>query len=359
MTETHPKTDWNRLNNVLSQAVLDKDCLDELLEELGCTRWSRSRGGRRRFPCPVHEGVGHHMQINTSGYAMPIRWCCFSQQCHVKWKPSLLGLVRGTLSTREDRKVPMKEVVDFIQRFVGDLPDYQPEPPRPKPTPKLLNLTREQVRERLTIPSPYFVDRGFPPEVLDAFDVGYSPVLGREVVPLYDDTGEVCIGFEARSNKPLCGDCKKYHMPGTECRYGQSKWRGLPGFLKDQYLYNYARAVDTEAPFVFLVEGSPDVFRLAEAGYIGVAILGSDATEKQLRKLAALGKEVWIAFDNDDAGLAARERFWDKKLRSGIRFSTESFTVPNPYKDLGEMPPAEIKRAVESHIEAMKNRIPF
>jgi hypothetical protein len=350
MTDTSIRTDWNRLNNVLSQAILDRNRLDELLDDLGCDRRGMSYRGKTRLRCPVHEGDGPNMQIDIGGYGLPVRWCCFTQQCHAKWKPSLLGLVRGTLSTRVGREVSMRDAVGYLKGFVGYLPELAPIRRRPRPEPTLLELTREQVRHQLMIPSRYFLERGFSREVLDAFDVGYSPKLERDVVPLYDETGEVCIGYEARSNKPRCDACKRFHWPGEACRSGESKWLGLSGFPKHSYLYNYARAKATTSPFVFLVEGTPDVLRLADAGFIGVALLGSDASEVQLGLLTDLGKEIWVAFDDDDAGRAASERFFKKK----VGFRAVSFPVPEPYKDLGETPADELRGQIEDHVNSSR-----
>jgi hypothetical protein len=347
------KIDWNALNNALSRAVLEKGLLDEILDDLGC-RWRRGPGwGSSRTACPVHEGDGQNMQVDTNGHDLPIRWCCYSNRCHEEYKPSLLGLVRGVLSQREGGKARMRDAVDYLTRFVGNVPvprTMSRPDPEPMSGPELLDLTREQVRGPLTIPSPYFIGRGFSPAVLDAFDVGDSKKLRRAVVPLYDDEGTTCIGYVARSKRPECGRCGSNH-DGPDCQYGQPKWTMPRGFPSSTYLYNYAAAKASDAPFIFLVEGAPDVFRVAEAGYVGVALLGSDASDGQLRKLAGLGKEVWIAFDNDEAGKAAEERFWRKKIASGVSLPTRNFTTPEPYKDLGDTPSAELGRAIRIQVE--------
>jgi DNA primase len=74
---------------------------------------------------------------------------------------------------------------------------------------------------------------------------------------------------------------------------------GPEGSGKNAYLFNYARAKATEAPFVLLVEGPPDVLDLAEAGFVGVALLGSAAPAAQVRMPASLGKEVLLASESD------------------------------------------------------------
>jgi hypothetical protein len=213
--------------------------------------------------------------------------------------------------------------------------------------PRTLRLSRDQVRRALAIPSKHFLSRGFSPEVLDAFDVGESAKLKRAVVPLYDDTGEACTGYTVRSLKPPCQACNQHHEPGVDCRWGQQRWGIMGGFPKRTYLYNYARAKKTDSPVIFLTEGPPDVWRLAESGHVAVALLGADATDEQLHKLAALGKTVRVAFDNDPPGVAARERFQRKQAASGIDFPWAFFSAPAEYKDLGETPVEELRRAVQ------------
>jgi hypothetical protein len=352
MTGSAYSVDWNQINNTLSQAILDRGLLEDLLGDLGCDLGFTRRGVQYRMPCPVHDGDVRNMEVTTGGYELPVRWCCYSRQCHDEYKPSLLGLVRGVLSRQREKVVRVREAAAFMARYAGDVEiEASATRARPEPEPVLLDLTREQVRRRLDIPSAYFLGRGFPEEVLDAFDVGYSGKLRRAVVPLYDETAQTCVGFLARSHRPPCEDCKRHHDPGQECRYGQPKWQAMSGFPRETYLYNYAAAAATAAPFVFLVEGAPDVFRLAEAGYVGVALLGCDASEAQLGKLAALGKEIWVAFDNDEAAEAARERLRKKSL--GLRIPFQTFSAPKPYKDLGDTPADQLRREIGEQVEEM------
>jgi hypothetical protein len=339
-------TNWNGINNALSRAILDGDRLNDLLDDLGCDTRGH-RWGAYRLPCPVHDGDGPNMTILTHGYDLPIRWACHSHHCHDTFKPSLLGLVRGALTAQRGEPVSMRESVDYLKRFAGDVAaTHEKMSPRPQAGPTLLDLTREQVRERLEIPSPYFLSRGFSRDVLDSFDVGHSAKLNREVVPLYDELGTTCIGYVARTNKPFCTGCDGHHEPGAHRLFGEPKWKAMQGFPRATYLYNYAAANAADSPFIFLVEGPPDVLRLAEAGFVGVALLGCDASPQQLAKLAALGKEIWVSFDNDEAGRAAEQRFWKKMDSCGIRFPARPFSPGTNGKDLGDTGIEEIRTAV-------------
>src|SRR5262249_21506613 len=147
------------------------------------------------------------------------------------------------------------------------------------------SIPRPQVREALEIPAACFVSRGYSSAVLDALDVGHSAKQGRTVLPLYDDTGEVCIGYLSRSEKPLCQTCDRCHPSDESCGRGELRWSMPKDFPRGSYLYNLAAARVSDGPFVLVVEGPGDVFRAAEAGFPAVALLGSGLTEIQAEKL--------------------------------------------------------------------------
>jgi hypothetical protein len=188
----------------------------------------------------------------------------------------------------------------------------------------------------LVIPSPYFLSRGFSAAVLDRLDVGHSPRLGKSVVPLHSDDGRTCVGYMARSELPACETCHKCHRPGGRCGYGQPKWKTMDGFPKGSHLYNYHAARRSGSRVVILVEGPGDVWRVEEAGYSAVALLGTDLSAQQLRKLQDLGRSVFAPLDNDKAGRLALARVCS--CVGGKMPVARPLFVPPPYKDPGEMP---------------------
>jgi hypothetical protein len=325
---------WNRVNNELSNAILQTERLDELLTSLGCNLIDYSGWGTYRGPCPVHSGEDANFQLRTEGDVLPIHWKCYSHGCEQRFKPTLLGLVRGVLTERDRTGVTLQAAVSFLRTF---LPDGQPTPvikPRERTgrQGRRLRLTRQQVRKRLEIPSPYFVSRGFSPEILDAMDVGHSRKKGRTIVPLYDPTGEVCIGYLSRSESPDC-------LPNR-------RWYTSDGFPKGSYLYNEACTRRSDSSPIFLVEGAGEVFKIAEAGYPAVALLGSDLTDAQQKRIAKMGKKVVVAFDNDPPG---REKGRIAHMLLSHRgVPTQLWFPPEGFKDIGEMPAGEVKRWIEA-----------
>ena len=315
-----------------------------------------------RGRCPVHAGDGLNFEVKTEGYALPIRWRCFSHQCEKTYKPSLLGLVRGVMSFESVKTVEMKAAVKYLHDFLKGRPSgkvaLHPQASRTPSKPSLPKLTREQVRARLAFPSTYFLKRGFSIEILNAMDIGYcsdrfKSFFGRHLVPVYDEEGKFCVGVLGRLPYERCPipECGLHHRPDTPCpsrdrRDAFSKWRNSAGFAKSSHLYNYASAKRTDSPFVLLVEGPCDVWSALESDVPAVAVMGTDLSRIQAEKLARLGKLVLLAFDNAEAGQNGMRAAADHLSQTGVKW--EPLHVPAEYHDVGEMFPSEVAAWVET-----------
>jgi hypothetical protein len=338
-------TNWNAVNNKLSQAVLDAGLLGDLLEELGCDLGGRRGGPVYRCPCPVHLGDGANFVVYEGGHTLPVHWECYSQGCHRTLKPSLLGLVRGALAGDPDKPAGLDRACQFVRdvlRKNGKAERPRPSPGRasasapPSPAASALGWSRTRVRSRLLLPSPYFHLRGFDRRVLDRLDVGDSVKLGRAVAPVYDDDRRLCVGFVSRSRKPACQSCGLHHHPGDGCGSGEPRWSFPAGFRKGDWLYNYGAARCHPFPAVLLVEGVPDVLRAEEARVAAVAPFGVDLSSTQVRKLAALRRRVLVAFDTDEAGRRAAPLVVERLRAEGV--SARVYHPPHLFKDVGDMP---------------------
>jgi len=335
------KVNWNAVNNDLSAAVVSSGRLGDLLAGLGCDVRGEPGGAVFRGPCPVHLGDGHNFEVRADGHTLPVRWSCFSRGCHKhpRLKNTLLGLVRGALTRDPDKPATFDEAGAFVETFLANTPRVRVAPTSPRPAPRTLSWTRQQVRRRLVIPSPYFLGRGFDPVVIDALDIGESAKLSRAVVPIYDDAGTTCVGAIYRSVWPTCVVCGDCHPPAAGCRARQPRWKFEEGVHKSDYLFNYAAAARSSSPFVLLVEGVPDVLRATEAGIAAVACFGHDLSVAQATKLSLLNKRVVVGFDNDDRGRAGAVKA-NNDLRRLAR--AEVRHPPAKYKDVGEMSAAEV-----------------
>jgi hypothetical protein len=309
---------WNEVSNRLARLLLEDGRLKEFLTE-GLGLAVAADGDGFRGICPVCRGTTLRVR---PGDSLPLYWTCL-KRCHSQYKSSILGLCRAA------RKGSLDDARAFIQDFLG----VEPEP---------FSLTRAQVRQRLILPSPFLVARGFSPEVLDSLDVGHSPALRRTVVPVYDDRGEACVGYTSRSEKPSC-ECGFCHDQAEPCANGQLRWKMAAGFPKGKFLYRYADVVADPRDFVLLVEGPTDLVRAVEADLPSVASFGSMVTRDQANKLKSLRKEVLIAYDNDDSG---RRGAADAiKLLRSLGVAVCRLAPAPEYHDLGEMP-ADVLREI-------------
>jgi hypothetical protein len=188
----------------------------------------------------------------------------------------------------------LQEAIDLLEDFIGTkaaAPKNRTRhrnPPSQRATRSAkLALSRAQVKARLT-PSSYFLVRGFSQDVLDRFNVGHSPFLRTSIVPIYDDDGQICVGFLKRSEKPVCPECGKCHNPSQDCISGQRKWAISKGCPKSELLYNYVGALRAPFPSVLLVEGPGDVWRAEETGFPAASPFGTGFSQAQADKLASL-----------------------------------------------------------------------
>ncbi len=165
-------------------------------------------------------------------------------------------------------------------------------------------------------------------------------------MPFYDDTGDVCIGYQARSEQLQCRKCERFHSPVKSCWSAEDKWNILAGFPKGAFLYGYHLALRSDSPSVLLVEGPGDVWAAAAANTLAVACLGTDVTTKQAEILGRLRKHVYVAFDNDQPGQAGALRTVERLKDMGV--SCSRATITTAYHDLGEMATDAVYRWLQS-----------
>ena len=184
-------------------------------------------------------------------------------------------------------------------------------------------ISKEGYREKVVIPAPYYLQRGFSKEILEEYDVGYcdnpnKPMYGRAIVPIYDNEYEDIVGFTARSTFDKCNQCKHYHNPSEKCRHFP-KWMHSKGFQKQKWLYNYWRAKEEilKTGVAIIVESPGNVWRLAEAGiHNAVAIFGTALNVDQRHLLDESGALSLICLmDNDDAGQKAAKKIEEQCSR--------------------------------------------
>jgi 5S rRNA maturation endonuclease (ribonuclease M5) len=273
----------------------------------------------------VHGGdnpTGCRVYYNASmGY-----WQCFTRGCEKVFRDDTFGFVRGALSRQRygwvaegDKVATVNETEKFLSALLSLTPGAE-IPQVDKSQREFVTATRimqvesgpvgkwgrDLVRSRMEIPSKFFKGRGFGDEVLNHFDIGdtkQGPFAGRAVVPIYDHTGRMAVGFSARA----IGDM-------------QPKWRHSEGFSRSRVLYNQFVAFREarRSGTIILTEGPCDVWRLWEAGYHNaVALFGVALSDAQQVLLESSGASRVIVFlDDDEAGQIASQKIVAQLSRS-------------------------------------------
>lgn len=300
---------------------------------------------RLAFSCPVHGGDNPEgCCIFTDGLTNQGNWSCWTHGCHEEYVNNLFGFVRGCLSEQRGISVSMNQTADFLCEFLGTgIDNLTPSPVRTTNTLEIFNrkinrntpvISRDEVRSRINIPAPYYLNRKYSQLVLEAFDVGEclienQPMSGRVVVPIYDEDYNY-VGCVGRAIKE--------HL--------QPKWLHSKGFNKNiLYGLNLAKEKILETRTAIVVEGQGDVWRCFEAGLdMAVGIFGCSINEDQLILLEQSGAlNLIILTDYDEAGNKAAEQIMKK---CGRRFNYIRPEMPEGVKDIGDLTVEQIKEII-------------
>ena len=101
----------------------------------------------------------------------------------------------------------------------------------------------------------------------------------------------------------------------------------LPNFLKDVKKHK----------FVVIVEGYFDVIAFNKLGYSNVASpSGTALTIQQLSQVSKYTDEIYLCFDNDQAGIEATKRIVEIKNNISKDLNIYSISLPSKYKDISE-----------------------
>lgn len=356
MMSKSPLLDQSKLKIICDQLC---DRIEDLLDFLNLEYKMNSKFITMK--CPIHGGDNESaLNLYYIGDSYRGNWKCRTHQCEKVFKGSILGFIRGVLSHKKhewteskDDTVSFMETVKFVQEFLDiDLNDLKANNKeieksrfvnslallQNKPTTTQSGITRSQIVKSLDIPSNYFIQRGFSPEILTKYDVGDcskpgKEMFGRAVVPIYDMDRNFMIGCTGRSLDP---DLKP-------------KWRHSSGFKSEENLYNfwYAKEHIQKTRTAILVESPGNVWKLEMCGiHNSVALFGANLADKQKMILDTSGAmKLVIIMDSDEAGETARTLI-DKKC--GKIYNIQHIRISK--NDIAELTDQEIQEEIITKI---------
>jgi len=275
---------------------------ESLLSHLGFLILRRT-SKELRGPCKVHGGDNPTaFRFNTESKT----WCCYTRHCEGDKNKDIIGLVQ--LCTKQ----PFVESVKFLADLCGINLENQAalteEFTKIKEQQEMLKEVRrnqtnvpvtsffpeEVVEDLLPHRSDYFLERGFPEELLDFYGIGGTTDgrgVHRETIPIRDEDGHLLTISARRTDSD---EDPKYTL--------------MKDIKKEATLYNLhiAREYTGEDRTLILVEGFVDVWALSLLGiYNVVAMMGTYITPNQARLLWKYAENIIVMLDPDDAGREA------------------------------------------------------
>ena len=368
------------------QAKIEQLCWDAceyiefIFEAFGCPI-NYNNGSLIKSPCPVHGGDSAiALNFYPAGDHV-VHWKCRTHGCEENFGKNMIGFIRGCISRQKynwqkngDRKASYEEAVEFLLSVTNQ--DFDSIESKHKDAIEMIQfnamlynfygdddlpdniITREHHRESVDMPAQYYLDRGYSPEILDKYDVGYcnkqsTQLYERCVVPIYSDDMNYIVGFSGRSIFDRCEKCNFYHNPKNRCKFFP-KWKHSKGFNKEKWLYNYWYAKDHiyKDRVAIIVESPGNVWRLEEAGiHNSVAIFGTSLNQFQKHALDSLGAmSLIVLMDNDEAGKNAADKIIDA--------CSNQYRIYKPVintNDIGEMNLNDIRSLILPHVLEAKD----
>ena len=168
----------------------------------------------------------------------------------------------------------------------------------------------------------------------------------RIIFPITNFRSEV-VGFGGRA---LADFGPKYLNSSESSIYKKNRTLYfLPNFLKDVKKHK----------FVIIVEGYFDVIAFNKLGFSNVASpSGTALTIQQLNQISKYTDEIYLCFDNDQAGVEATKRIVEIKNNIGKDLNIYSILLPSKYKDISEFYESGEKN-IENLISDKKDLVEF
>ena len=270
-------------------------------------------GSELTIYCPFHKNR------NTPSFYINKKtglWQCFNPSCGEKGNfRKLFRQIAGKPYGKDTALDPtaLKNELDRAMRPKQDKPEITLESVE-------IDYDSEDAVSRLKP----FIERGLSVETLRYFEVGYSEVKNRIVIPVRNQQYKL-VGLIGRAVES-----------SQEPRYLYNT-----GFKRAEVLFNIQNAKAYSE--VIVVEGSVDAMKVHEAGFPNVvATLGAQISDNQSALIRKYFDRIIIFSDNDEAGSAMR----DGIIRSCCGKEIYSAQIPEGLKDPGEMTKQQISNSI-------------
>ncbi len=169
-----------------------------------------------------------------------------------------------------------------------------------------------------------------------------SRFFGRIMFPIFDIRGRV-VAFGGR----VVGDGLPKYLNSSDTNI----------FLKKNHLYGLNIAKNNLTRDIVLVEGYMDVIAMHQYGFAStVASLGTSLTEEQAKSIKKYCNNVYLAYDNDEAGIKATLRAIDILKNNEVNAFVVDFS---PHNDPDEYLRDKSAEEFEQLIKISKSSLQF
>lgn len=336
------------INDVQFNCALE-DVLTELVSQLRANNISliskqRNSGDHIQITCPYHsngmerkpsagirksDGVFHCFACGEIHTLPEVISHCFGHDDDLVgtwgWQWLLKNFATVQVEERKDVEI------DFRRSSVADKNSIKAD--------KINNnwVTEEEL-DKYRYTHPYMYKRGLTDEIIELFDIGYDRDMQAITFPVRDIRGN-CLFIARRSVKT-----KFFNYPeGVE-----KPLYGLYELELNSYVTKAYKQLDGSVKFesgypkeIIVCESMFDALSFWTVGKCAVALngLGNELQFKQLRELPC--REIILATDMDERGLAARERI--RKNMKNTKIIAEYF-FPEGRKDANDCTKEELIR---------------
>jgi DNA primase len=284
---------------------------EDVLRHYGITVQKKGVQHQGFCPLPGHEGNKRSPSFNVNLEKGIFH--CFG--CGAKGNVlEFAVLMKG--GTPEDGDALRAAAVELQQLLLPDAGDAR-KPGRGTQTPAhslpvVVNHPLNFELKDLDRAHPYLLGRGFTPEIVGHFGLGFCSrgmLKGRVAIPLHGKDGKL-LGFGGRvvDDATITDENPRYLLPGRREHSGT-----IYEFKKSLVVYNGHR-ISTPADDLAVVEGFASVWWLTQHGFPRtVATMGSECSIEQSEIIVSLVKpsgRIWLVPDGDKAG----ERFAETML---------------------------------------------
>lgn len=217
----------------------------------------------------------------------------------------------------------------------------------------------------------YLRSRGFTKETVEEFRLGWAPDDWDQLAQYLGTTEKMLrdtsLGFVNRAKRQQDSFRARVMFPifsanGEPIAFGGRILPGTEGpkyinsadssiYSKSNTLYglNWAKASAVNSDQIVICEGYTDVIAFHEVGLKqAVATCGTALTEAHLQVLQKYARQVVLAFDADNAGQAAAERFYSWEQKFKVDVSVAALPKGIDPAELARQDPQQLRTAIQN-----------